>query len=290
MDTGIRHLGLIGYSAVLIVFLRNVFAMPISLALALHEGWRGSRRKAIAFHALRGVFGFGAGTLFFHALSILPLVEAMAIGFCAPVMIPWAARVLVGERVRGEYIVAGLIGFAGVSLTAYGVLQEREGLEYGPKAVEGVLSALASAALYAVSVTMVRMRVGRESPREIALHQTFWPILFAAPFAFGDALEVRGEHLPVFVFVGLVGVALAQAMAYAFSHAPPQRLAPLEYTALFWGGVLGWLAFGEAPRLWSLVGAAVIVLGAVYAARLARQDARQARPSVAFAQRPDADP
>jgi drug/metabolite transporter (DMT)-like permease len=47
----------------------------------------------------------------------------------------------------------------------------------------------------------------------------------------------------------------------AYGLAPVSALAPYEYTALLWGGVAGFLVFGEVPA-WSTVAGAAIVAGA----------------------------
>jgi drug/metabolite transporter (DMT)-like permease len=43
-----------------------------------------------------------------------------------------------------------------------------------------------------------------------------------------------------------------------------KRLAPFDYTALIWASLFGWLIWGDTPEMWTLAGAAVIVLSGIF--------------------------
>ena len=66
------------------------------------------------------------------------------------------------------------------------------------------------------------------------------------------------------VFLGLFNGCGHWLMARAYALAPVSALAPYEYTLLLWGGVLGYLAFGEVPAWTTLAGAAVVALAGLY--------------------------
>jgi S-adenosylmethionine uptake transporter len=51
--------------------------------------------------------------------------------------------------------------------------------------------------------------------------------------------------------------------------AEAQRLAPVEYTALIWAALLGWVIFSEPVSGSTIVGAAMIVAACILAARSA---------------------
>jgi drug/metabolite transporter (DMT)-like permease len=61
--------------------------------------------------------------------------------------------------------------------------------------------------------------------------------------------------------------------ARAFALAPIAALAPYEYTPLLWGGVLGYLVFGELPHASAIAGAAVVAGAGLY--NLHRERMRQ---------------
>ena len=66
---------------------------------------------------------------------------------------------------------------------------------------------------------------------------------------------IAGSHIRSFNSIGMV------AITWAYTHVEASRAAPLEYTGLVWAALLGWLAFGEIPTVWSIGSAALIVLG-----------------------------
>jgi drug/metabolite transporter (DMT)-like permease len=57
------------------------------------------------------------------------------------------------------------------------------------------------------------------------------------------------------------------ALALAFRHASPARLAPFEFIALPWSVALDWAIFGNEPSLILLLGGAVVVWACVMSER-----------------------
>ena len=105
-------------------------------------------------HALRGFVIAAAAFLFFFGLSVIPIAEAVAIAFIAPLLVPPIARVLLGERMRALNIIACGVGFLGVLITVTG----RDPALASPERTEGIAAVLVSAVLYAVSVVLLRQR------------------------------------------------------------------------------------------------------------------------------------
>ena len=77
-----------------------------------------------------------------------------------------------------------------------------------------------------------------------------------------------------FAAVGLLGTAGHVALAWAYGRAQASRLGAIEYTAFVWAAGIGLLFFGEVPSLATLAGAALIIVGAVVAARAERPGAQ----------------
>jgi S-adenosylmethionine uptake transporter len=75
------------------------------------------------------------------------------------------------------------------------------------------------------------------------------------------------DHLVWFLVLGALGVTGHIFMATDYAKAEAPRLAALEYTALIWATVLGYMVFGEVPTLATIVGGAFIIAAAVVASR-----------------------
>ncbi len=98
-----------------LVFLRSALALVFSLGFVWMEGGLSilkTRRPAL--HALRGLLIVCANISFFAALASLPLADATALFFAAPLFITLLSIPLLGEKVGPVRLTAVVIGFIGV--------------------------------------------------------------------------------------------------------------------------------------------------------------------------------
>jgi drug/metabolite transporter (DMT)-like permease len=103
------------YSIGELVFYRGFFATLVLLALAPGRGgWGVFRTSRPAGHAMRALAGLGGMSLTFAAITLLPLAEAAALGFAAPLLTTALAGPLLGERVGPWRWAAIAIGLGGV--------------------------------------------------------------------------------------------------------------------------------------------------------------------------------
>lgn len=230
-------------------------------------GWwraRGAKpfdRAMLRFHAVRGVIVAAATLGFFVGLARLPLAEAVTLSFVAPLTIPFVAWALLGERPRRTSLFALGLGFAGVLVAVGGA----EAAAPGSRRFEGVVATLVGAALFAVSLVLLRARAGRDGPARVNLLGSVFPALALTPVALvvGDAPVLA--DWPWLVAAGALGAAGMALYATAYGRAQAQMLAPVEYTALGWAALLGWAVFAEEPPLRLFAGATIIIAAALWA-------------------------
>lgn len=235
------------------------------LALAV---FRAQRRplpdgEAIRFHTLRGLIQLGGAGAFFFALTQLPLAVATIIGFTAALMVPFVARIFLGERVSPIIFVATLIGFGGAALAVSGGADDGTG--HGVNLI-GVLACFGAAFLYSLILVMLRMRAVKEDATTIAMFTNLVPGLAMLPVTLGLFGAVDWRDVPLFAMLGVLGYAVWYLMTLAYARAPAQRLAPLEYTALIWSGLLGSVFFHEYPGWQTWLGAAIIIMACLIVA------------------------
>ena len=252
-------LALGAYSAML---WRGVVGAPVTFAVwrAGNGAWPAA--SVLKVHLLRGVVTAGMAVLFFHSLTLLPLAQAIAISFFAPLIALYLAAVTLGERIEGKAIVASLIGLLGVAVICW---PELEG-GGGPGRVEGIAAVVASAFLYAWNLVLQRRQALIASPREISFFQTVTSLAALAGFAPFFA-RWPGEALWLIAAASALSIVSQLLLAWAYARAEAQVLVPMEYTAFGWAAAVGWLAFGEAVSATTLVGVALIVGGCLVAAR-----------------------
>lgn len=244
------------YSAVQILFLRNLIALPAAVALAVRMGGTAALRSyRPAAHLVRGVLWLCAATLFFSGLRHLGLAEATTLVFAAPVFITALSALLLKEKVGWRRWSAVLVGFLGV------VVVVRPGsAAFQPAALFPVATAL----FYAGLMISARWVDPRESVWTLMLYLVGAGALLGGlltPFVW---TAIRPEDLWLFFGIALFGTAGMTLMTQAFRFAPAAVIAPFDYTALLWATALGWLIWSEVPDLATYVGAGIIILSGLF--------------------------
>ena len=252
------------YSAMMV---RSVFGVMMMFPLWKLGGGVWPARAALKLHALRGAISAGMATTFFWALIRLPLAEAIALSFIAPLIALYLAAVMLSETIERRAIIGSLLGFGGVIVIGAGRLGAGG---FSDDAIWGIGAILVSAVLYAFNLIFQRKQAQLAGPREVALFQMGFSGLFltlAAPFllvlpSLGTTYEIAGS-------AALAAVSL-MLLSWAYGKAEAQVLLPIEYTAFIWAALIGWWLFGEAVTLATLGGVALIVFGCWIAARQSR--------------------
>lgn len=265
MDAVMKHL--VGqHHALMATLWRYIAAIVFILPFWWREGRPPIRRAILPVHALRGMTIALSATLFFWALAVLPLAEAVTIAFIAPLLIPPLAALILNEQLERRSVLAGFAGFAGV-LVAVGT----DWRVMDPTRLLGVGAVLLSAFTYALSTVFTRMRAAKDGPSILSLLGALFPIAFIAP-AMVAVVPPSGwlptlATLPFFALAGLTGAIALQFIARAYARAQAQLLAPFEYTALAWAALFGWVFFGETVSLSTWAGAAIIIAACLWQAR-----------------------
>lgn len=248
------------------LFWRAVVGSFLGLALMLLTRQRWPRWAVLRLHLLRGSVVALMASLFFWALMRLPLAEAIALSFIAPLIALYLAALLLNERIGSRAIGASLLGLLGVAVILSGRMQGG----YDGNALLGAGAVLASAVLFAWNLILQRRQAQLASPIEVAFFQHG---VMLAIFSGVAGLAGWNPPVPAAESWGLIVLAAALAftslamLAWSYARAEAQHLIPVEYSAFVWAAIIGWLAFGERLTLTTLAGAALIVAGCLIAAR-----------------------
>lgn len=218
----------------------------------------------LRLHVFRGAITTVMALLFFWGLARVPMAQAVALTFIAPLIALFLAALLLREPIGQRTIVGSLAAFAGVVMIF--IAQARSDL--GPEALLGSVAILCSAAIYAYNIVLMRQQALAARPVEIAFFQNLTVagvLLLALPLAGAPPLPVgHGVELGI---AALLALASQLLLAWAYARAGAAYLSTTEYSSFLWAVVLGWLAFGESVSLFTLAGAALIVTGCIVAAR-----------------------
>lgn len=260
----VRHLTEV-FDPLEVVFFRSFFGLVAMLPWLVGKGLVVLRTQRIWLHALRALVAITAMTMWFTALSLLPLAEATALSFVAPVFTSVLAALVLGEIMRVRRWVATALGFAGALLIL------RPGVEVVNPAA---LLALATALVWGTGSIVVKILSRTEAPATVVT----WFGLFVTPMALVPALFVWETptlgQLGWLALLGLSGSAGHVCVARSLSVADASLIAPFDYLRLPLVALIAYLVFGEVPDVWVWIGGGVIAASSLY---IAHREARAKR-------------
>ncbi|MFA7432763.1 MAG: DMT family transporter [Gemmobacter sp.] len=243
------------------IFFRSFFAMPVIVVwlLSRREMAAGLRTANPLGHLWRGVVGTVGMGLVFAALALLPLPEATALGYTAPLLVVVFAAMFLGEQVRAFRIAAVMLGFVGVLIvlsprlgaTADGALGYREAL--------GTMFALGGAVFAALAQVFIRKLVQTEKTAAIVFYFSLTAtVLSLATLPFGWVMPTPTEAA-LLILAGLLGGVGQVLLTSSYREADASLIAPFEYTSMLLAIGIGYAVFDEVPTLTMLAGAALVV-------------------------------
>jgi drug/metabolite transporter (DMT)-like permease len=245
-----------------VVFFRNLFGLLVLVPILWQRGGRIELKTAHpGLHLVRSLFGLAAMYCFFHALSVLPLADAVLLNFTAPLFIPFVAMLWLGEGVSGRLWAAIVIGFSGVLL----ILKPGSGL-YGGAALIG----LASGAFAAVAMVSLRKLSATEPPlRVVVYYGVICTLVSCVPMLLSwQAFEPR--LLLMLAAAGGFATMGQYLLSRGYGCAPAAQIAPFTYTSVVFAAVYGWLFWQELPGWTSVAGTLLVVVAGVLAMRRQR--------------------
>jgi drug/metabolite transporter (DMT)-like permease len=251
--------------------LRGLIAVAGLGLLALATGafhFRPNRRDG-GLILLRSLADVAATALFLEALLRMPLANLSAILQALPLLITLGAALVYGDRIgwrRMTAIVAGLIGVLII------IRPGTEGFD------RWALLGIASVLCVVVRDLSVRPLRGQVPSALVALGAAVgvtamgWigaGVEGAEPVSAAEGAKVLGAGL--FLIVGYL------SSVSAMRHGDIGLVAPFRYTSLLWAIGLGYLAFGDLPDGWTVLGAAIVIAAGLFT--LWRERALRRQPS-----------
>jgi S-adenosylmethionine uptake transporter len=254
------------YSIYQIGAIDAVFAALIVFpVIARAEGIASFRLRRPGLVVIRCALGAGSLITAFLSFSKIPLADAYAIAFVAPLAVTALSVPLLREHVGWRQWMAVVIGFVAV----VGILRPNLGT------VElGQLYMLASALLFGASLLMLRRIAATESTGGLSMTYLVMLFLMSLPLAIADWHTPTWHDLILLVAMGMCSGFGNLLLIYASRMAPAAIVSSFMYTQLIWGSVLGLMLFGDKPDLITLGGSFVIIACGLYTLSHASRQAR----------------
>ncbi len=207
-------------------------------------------------HAIRGISGIVSLALLYFAITRIPIADATAIAYAAPIFITVLSIYLLGEVIGLRRWLAVVAGFIGVLLIAR---PEVDGWDIG------VIAAAGSAFTGALVAIWLRKLSSSEKSVAIGLYYNNLGALVCLVWVLLSAwLTPRGDDLWLFLGFGL-GCGMQQwLLTVSFRYAQASLLAPFEYLAMVFAAIVGFVFWGEVPVATTWAGGAVIAASGLF--------------------------
>ena len=254
MDTIAKHLSS-SYPVPQIVWARFFFHFAVVFPIVLwHHGAGAVRTDKAGLQILRGGFLLTATLLFFTSISYIPLANAVALVFIAPVVLTAMSAFFLREKVPATRWIAVSVGFFAVLIIV------RPGFTSFHWAS---LLALCTAVAFSLYLLSTRMLAGTAPPLVTLMYQSLLGVIvMSAVLPFVWVTPAPMDWL-LMVALGAIASISHFLVIRAFEFADASTLAPYNYTEIIMATVLGYVVFGDFPDPWTWVGMALIIATAV---------------------------
>lgn len=239
-----------------LVFARFFFQSAVIVPIAF---WRNGASKRHFRHMplqiARGLCILAATGFFFTAIVTMPIADALALLFVAPLIVTALSPVVLAEPVgvrRWSAVIVGFVGALVILRPGLGVLQP------------GALLALGAGLCFAIYVLLTR-KLSHAAPPLVTLSITslvgvavtavIMPFVWVTPDA---------DQLLMFVAMGVVGAVGHYLMIRAYEQAPASLLAPFGYGEIVMAVIIGYFWFGDFPDLPTWVGIGILAASGIY--------------------------
>lgn len=284
-----------GYPLHEIVLIRSSIGLIFSLMMVQIEGgWTILKTRTPWLHALRGLLIVVSNLTYFTALAVIPLADATALFFVAPLMITLLSIPILGEKVGPVRMGAVVVGFAGA------VIMMQPWASEAPGGISRWILFLPviSAATYAFNQVLTR-KLGvstRASALAVYIQAMFIVVSLAVWAVAGDGrfshmsdnesirflvrewVVPQGADRLYFLGLGLNSAIIGYCLSQAYRLANAATVAPFEYVglpmAIFWG----WLIWAELPGPAVMAGIVLISGSGLFVFFRERQKNRSALP------------
>lgn len=233
-----------------------------------------TRRPAL--HTVRALLMIATNTTLYISLAAMPIADAVAIFYSAPLIITFLSTILLREFVGPMRWLAVCLGLLGMLM-----IVKPSGADYTGAALIAVLSAF----IYAFSQILTRNLGKTESTVTMSFygqigHNSF-AVLIGLMIGSGRFYGGEGEILSfvlrpwswpsvfdmlMFVGFGLISGVGGLLMTKAYRDGPPSLIASFEYVALLMAVVWGVIFWNEIPDIWTSLGIALILGAGIFVA------------------------
>jgi len=244
------------YDPSFIVMVRNIFALAILMPY-IYKNYRNIfTRNKLTINILRASSGFLSMTMWFYAVSMIPIADAVSISFIVPSLTTIFAIIFLKEKINIKNWISIIIGFIGVLIIIRPGFKEFN-IAY--------LLMIVSACFWAISNILTKILSASQQPINVVAYLTTIMTILSVPFG-----VFYIQPLTVFSIFLLIAMAIISNLSYfllskSYSKADLSIVQPFDFTRLIFSALIGYFIFDEKVDLLTIVGSLIILCGLLIA-------------------------
>ena len=202
---------------------------------------------------LRNIAHFAGQSLWYFALTVIPLAQVFALEFTSPLWVVLLSPLLLGERLTPFRLMVTALGFIGVLIIT----------RPGAETLNWGVAAAALAAICFATTSIFTKRLTRDVSLTGIL---FWLVVMQSVMGLAVAGYDGEIHMPSpaiwpwLLWIGLAGLIAHFCLTKALSIAPASTVVPLDFARLPLIAVIGAVYYGETLDIYVFVGATLIFI------------------------------
>ena len=204
---------------------------------------------------LRGLVHSIGVTLWFYAMSVMPVAEVTAIGFLTYIFVSIGASIFLKEKLHRHRLAAILISFIGALIV----------LRPGFKVIEsGQLGMLMATIVFTASYLIAKIVSKERSSSEIVAMLSIFTTIFLIPSAIYSWEPISIKAFLILSFTALIATVGHITMTKAIKAAPMVVTQPILFLQLVWASMVGLFIFNEKFDPFVILGGTIIMLCVCY--------------------------
>ncbi len=252
----VRHLS-DNFHVFFIVMMRNFFAFSLFLPLMIKSRSSLFKTKNINLHFIRNVNGLIGMILWFYAITLIPLPEAVSITFSVPIITTFGAMFFLKEKINTNVWIALFIGLIGILIII------RPGFKDFHFAY---LLAIFATFSWSISNILVKKMTTTDKPETIVAYMSFIMLVLSIPLGLMHIKSMNLNDIFWLFMLGLFSNLSHLSMSKSYSKADLNIVQPFDFTRLIFISIISYFAFDEVIDAYSAIGAAIIMMGTIFVA------------------------
>ena len=244
------------YDPSFIVMVRNIFALAILMPY-IYKNYRNIfTRNKLTINILRASSGFLSMTMWFYAVSMIPIADAVSISFIVPSLTTIFAIIFLKEKINIKNWISIIIGLIGVLIIIRPGFKEFN-IAY--------LLMIVSACFWAISNILTKILSASQQPINVVAYLTTIMTILSVPFG-----VFYIQPLTIFSIFLLIAMAIISNLSYfllskSYSKADLSIVQPFDFTRLIFSALIGYFIFDEKVDLLTIIGSLIILCGLLIA-------------------------